>query len=121
MGIKQQVIFICDYCKACETHAQPLEDQKTKHWVAVKMNQIVDGKEAPVNLTFDSAKCAAQALKKISEGKAVILKDSKPPVPAEPPSKVREIVKFDESGNATSDTDDPPQSAEPEHASAQGS
>lgn len=106
MSVKQFVKFTCDYCKTVETHeidtaTGQLDPQKVKHWSSAKMNQIVDGKEQGVTLNFDSLKCHAQSVKKISEGKAVILKGAPPPKPEEPPNKVREKIRFDDEGHAT--------------------
>lgn len=100
MGIEQKVIFKCDYCKAVETFTMPVDPTKTRHWVGVTLNQIIDRKIHGVNLHFDSVKCATQTLKKISEYKVAITKDFVPPKEQEAPSKVRETVRFDLEGRA---------------------
>lgn len=108
MGIRQHITMQCDYCKAVENLSVPPDPKAMRHWVSAKLNRVMDGKEQGVELFFDSAKCAAQAIKKISEDKLVITKDSPPPSEPEPPPKVREKVRFDEQGNAKTDTADPP-------------
>jgi len=100
MGVKQFLTMKCDYCKAVETLGMPPDAKDTRHWVSVKLNRVVDGVERGVELFFDSAKCAAQALKLIAEDKAVIAKDTPLPKPKdeEAPSKVREVVRFGANG-----------------------
>lgn len=100
MGVKQHLTMQCDYCKAVETLKMPPDPKDTRHWVSMKFNRVIDGKEIGVELFFDSMKCAAQAAKKISEDKAAITKGS--PLPTEPelPNKVREVVRFDEEGHS---------------------
>lgn len=113
MGVQQLIKLTCDYCKAVETHTMPLDGQAVKHWSSAKMNQIVDGKEKAVDLNFDSLKCHAQSMKKLSEGKCVIVKGSAPPVapPEELPNKVRETVRFDDEGHAEEVKDVPKENA----------